>query len=149
MAHTLTHLAYHLVFSTKDRIASIDEELKQRLHPYIGGILREIKAGAITIGGTSDHVHILVTLPPTSCVSDVMRTVKTNSSRWVHSEIKKPAFAWQVGYAAFTVNRSSSAGVARYITDQEEHHRKRSFRDELIVLLKKHGVDYDARYIWE
>lgn len=149
MAHTLTHLAYHLIFSTKDRIASVDDKLRGRLHSYIGGILREIKAGAITVGGTSDHVHILVTLPPILCVSDVMRTVKTNSSRWVHAEMKKPAFAWQTGYAAFTVSRSSLANVERYIADQEEHHQERSFKNELLALLKKHGVNYDARYIWE
>ncbi len=148
MAHTFSHLCYHFIFSTKDRIASIGHELKPRLHAYIGGILRELKCTPLAIGGTADHVHVLPMLPTTACVSDVMRIVKTNSSRWARREMRKRTFGWQTGYAAFTVSRSSVRSVARYVAEQETHHRRRSFKDEFIALLKKHGVEYDERYIW-
>ena len=149
MAHTFTHLTTHAIFSTKDRIASIDEDLRQRLHSYIGGIVRELKGEPVTIGGTADHVHPLATLPASVSVSDAMRTIKTNSSRWVHDEMKKRTFAWQIGYAAFSVSRSSITPVSQYIREQAEHHRQRSFKDEFLALLKKHGVEYDEGYIWE
>jgi len=149
MAHTFTHLTVHTIFSTKNRVAFIDDDLRQRLHPYIGGIVRELGGEPITIGGAADHVHLLATLPASISVSDAMRTIKTNSSRWVHTEMKKRTFAWQIGYAAFSVSRSNIAPVSRYIREQAEHHRRRSFKDEFLALLKKHGIEYDERYIWE
>jgi REP element-mobilizing transposase RayT len=97
-----------------------------------------------------DHVHLLVTLPPTLAIADLVRALKANSSRWAHEKWPDYAgFGWQQGYAAFSVSRSAIKDVTEYITNQEEHHRKMSFQEEFIGLLKKHDITYDERYIWE
>jgi REP element-mobilizing transposase RayT len=97
-----------------------------------------------------DHVHILVTLPPTLAIADLVRALKANSSRWAHEKWSDHSgFGWQQGYAAFSVSRSAMKDVTEYITTQEEHHRKMSFQEEFIGLLKKHDIAYDERYIWE
>ena len=102
------------------------------------------------INGTADHVHLLLRLPPTVSVSEAMRVLKTNSSRWIHEKWKsRRAFGWQIGYAAFSVSQSNASAVLQYIAAQEEHHRKVSFQQELVGFLKKHGIEYDERYIWE
>jgi REP element-mobilizing transposase RayT len=150
MAHTFTHLRYHVVFSTKNRSPFLDVELRDRLFPYLGGIVRELGGTALTIGGMPDHCHLLLSLPPALALADVVRVVKTNASRWVHeSWPERCAFAWQTGYGAFSVSRSNEAAVARYIANQEEHHRRLSFQEEFIALLQKHGISYDPRYLWE
>src|SRR5262249_43390670 len=151
MAHTFTYLTYHLIFSTKDRISLITPELKADLLAYIGGIIREIGGKALIINGTVNHIHLLAVLPPTKSVSDVMRIVKANSSKWVHEEVKIPKakFGWQMGYGAFSVSKSTVDGVYRYIADQENHHKKVSFQEEFLHFLKQHGISYDERYIWE
>jgi putative transposase len=150
MAHTFTNLLTHVIFSTKDRLPSIDREVKPHLLPYLGGIVRELEGRALIINGTPDHVHLLIGLPPTVCVSDAMRIVKANSSRWVHEKWPEHSkFAWQVGYGAFSVSQSNIAAVRQYIADQEEHHRKISFQEDFLAYLKKHKIEYDERYIWE
>jgi REP element-mobilizing transposase RayT len=98
------------------------------------------------IGGVADHVHLLVGLKATHCLADVMRELKKASSVWVHEEIGLRAFAWQEGYAAFTVSATARAAVRRYISNQEEHHRTKSSREELLELLERAGIEYDARY---
>jgi putative transposase len=150
VAHTYTKLLYHTVFSTKERAPLIDAELAPDLYAYFGGIVRELNGEAIIVGGVADHVHALLRLPPTLAISDAMRVVKTNSSLWVHQT--RPAlweFAWQTGYAAFTVSRSGSDSVQHYIATQEEHHRRRSYQDELRELLRRHDIDYDEAYLWD
>jgi putative transposase len=150
MAHTFTSLLTHVVFSTKDRYPHIDAEVRERLFPYMGGILREIGATPVTINGVKDHVHGLVALPATLSVADAMRVLKTNSSRWVHQEWPRlRAFAWQTGYGAFSVSRSNAEDVERYIARQEEHHRTVTFQEEFVAFLKRHGIAYDERYVWE
>ena len=151
MSHTFTHLLYHVVFSTKDRKRYIDAKLRPQLLAYLGGITRELKGKALTVGGTADHVHLLVSLPPTLAVADAMRVLKTNSSRWVHQEGPTPRalFAWQTGYAAFSVSQSAREDVKRYIAGQEEHHRRMTFREEFLALLERHGVEFDERYLWQ
>ncbi|HEX8422315.1 MAG TPA: IS200/IS605 family transposase [Pyrinomonadaceae bacterium] len=150
MAHTFTNLLTHAIFSTKDRAPLIDGELKARLFPYIIGILRELKVKTLAINGVDDHVHLLFALPPAHSVADVMRVLKTNSSRWVNeTSTTERIFGWQSGYGAFSVSQSNVVDVVEYIRGQEEHHRKRTFQEEFVVFLKKQGIEYDERYIWE
>lgn len=150
MGHTYTNLLVHVIFSTKDRAPMLDAELKPRLFSYLGGIIRELGGTALLINGPDDHVHILTLLPAKEAVSDIIGKLKANSSGWVHREFpSKPSFGWQTGYAAFSVSNSQKPAVLDYIAGQEEHHRKLSFKEELISFLKKHEVDYDERYIFE
>ena len=150
MAHTFTNLLTHIIFSTKDRIPCIDAEVKPELLAYMGGIVRELEGKAYSINGTTDHVHLLVSLPPTLALSDALRTIETNSSRWAHEKwARRRVFGWQTGYGAFSVSKSNVPDVMKYIADQEEHHKKVSFQEEFIAFLKKHEIDYDERYIWE
>lgn len=150
MAHSYTRLLYHSIFSTKDRQPMVDDKLKARLHPYTGGIIRELRGTAIAIDGMEDHVHILALLPAAKSVADVLRTVKTNSSGWVHKTWpQRTDFAWQIGYAGFTVSESNVEEVRRYLLNQKEHHRHMTFQEEYIAFLKRHGIEYDDRYIWD
>lgn len=149
MSHSYASLLTHVVFSTKDRAPLIADECRGRLFPYLGGIAREQGAKALTIGGTVDHVHLLLSLPPTCCVADALRDLKANSSRWIHETWPdRRAFAWQTGYGAFSVSESNREGVLRYIREQERHHRRLTFQEEFLALLKKHKIAYDERYIW-
>ena len=114
------------------------------------GILRELDGKTSIVSGTPDHVHLLVQLPPILALSDAMRTLKTNSSKWVHDRWPvRSKFAWQTGYGAFSVSKSNADAVYRYISDQEKHHRKKTFQEEFLEYLKKHEIEYDERYIWE
>ena len=150
MGHTYSKLMVHVVFSTKDRAPTLDSELKPRLFAYIGGIVRELGGTALLINGPADHVHILMLFPAKIALSEMMGKLKANSSGWVHREFPaKRAFAWQTGFAAFSVSLSQKQAVLDYIAGQEEHHRKLSFKEEFIAFLQKHGVEYDEKYIWE
>jgi putative transposase len=149
MASTLTNLVYHIVFSTKGRVPMITSEIRNELHRYMGGIIKGEGGILLKIGGTADHVHLVVKLSPVHALSDIMRRLKSNSSKWVNEQQRLTGkFGWQGGYGAFTVSESQIAAVIRYVDDQENHHRKMSFKDELIRILKRHHVDYDERYLW-
>jgi len=127
----------------------ITADLKPRLWAYMNGIISNIGGKAVAINGMADHTHILMVLPPTIAIAEALRTVKANSSKWVHENWQEQSkFAWQSGYSAFSVSRSGVKDVVRYIDNQEEHHRKLSYQDELLALLKKHEIEYDERYIW-
>ena len=150
MAHRFTGLLTHLVFSTKDRLPFLDVELQAECHAYLGGILDNLRCRRIIIGGASDHVHSLFDLSPSCSLSDVVRTMKSNSSKWIHE--KWPArskFAWQMGYAAFSVSRSAADRVVTYIRGQEEHHRSVSYQDEVRRFLREQRMEPDERYMWE
>ena len=148
MGHTYSKLMVHVVFSTKDRAPTLDSELKPRLFAYIGGIVRELGGTALLINGPADHVHILMLFPAKIALSEMMGKLKANSSGWVHREFPaKRAFAWQTGFAAFSVSLSQKQAVLDYIAGQEEHHRKLSFKEEFIAFLQKHEVEYDERYV--
>jgi REP element-mobilizing transposase RayT len=149
MSHTYTRLLYHIVFSTKQRQSWIQDELKMDLHSYLGGILRNIEGTAIAVGGVADHVHILASIPAKISLSDALRTIKSNSSKWIHEEWSLKDFQWQEGYGAFTVSESNRESVIRYIQNQEDHHRRMSFQEEFLALLEKHGVEFDPATIWE
>ena len=147
MNSTFVSLHYHIVFSTKHRKPTIDTEWRERLHEYLGGTVNGLKGFSQGVGGTADHVHLLVGLKSTHCLADFMRELKKSSSSWVHNEIGVAKFAWQEGYGAFTVSPTARDGVKQYIANQEEHHRKRSFREELIHLLEQAGIDYDEKWL--
>jgi REP element-mobilizing transposase RayT len=147
MPSTFLALHYHLVFSTKDREPLISGEWRERLHEYLGGTVNGLGGFTQGVGGVADHVHLLVGLKATHCLADFMRELKKASSVWVHDEIGLSAFAWQEGYGAFTVSPTARPQVQRYIANQAEHHRVRSFREELEEFLKKAGVRYEDRYL--
>jgi REP element-mobilizing transposase RayT len=148
--HTCTCLLVHAIFSTKDRKPHITADLATRLFPYLGGIAREVNATAIRVNGPADHVHLLLSIPATVSLADLVRTLKANSSRWVHEEFPQyKNFAWQSGYAAFTVSNSQAAKVKRYIESQLEHHRKTDFRDEFALFLAKHDIEYNVEEFWQ
>ena len=148
MSHTHTNLLTHIIFSTKDRMPLIDSDVKPRLHAYIGGIVRELKGTALGVNGTTDHVHLLVGLLPTVAISDAVRVIKANSSRWMREQVRVEKFGWQSGYGAFSVSQSNAQAVLAYISHQQEHHRKISFKEEFIAFLKKHDIQYDEHFLW-
>lgn len=146
MAHSYTNLLYHIVYGTTDRQPLIDSELRPRLYEYLGGTIRGMKGVCLEIGGVEDHVHILAKLHPIVSVSDFLEKLKSNSSKW--AKTVKRGFGWQGGYAAFSVSESQVGRVRRYTQNQRDHHRKASFEDELVALLRAHGVSYDPNHLW-
>jgi REP element-mobilizing transposase RayT len=149
MPHSYVNLIYHIVFSTKDRRPLITGDYRIRLYEYIGGAIRGQGGIALALGGVEDHVHVLAKMRQDKALSDVIRDLKANASGWLHDVF--PAlkdFAWQSGYGAFTVSASQVERVRQYINTQEEHHRKRSFRDEFIALLKANEIEFDEKYLW-
>ena len=147
MAHTFTKHHLHAVFSTKQRAKLISKDLQERLWQYLTGICHNTDLVPVAMGGMEDHVHMLFHLPPSRSLGDAMRLIKTNSSRWMNDHRK--GFAWQEGYGAFAVSASVLAKVVRYIHNQEMHHRKMSFEEEYLGLLKKHGVEFDPRFVFD
>jgi putative transposase len=147
MASTYLSLHYHLIFATKNREPLIEPSWRARLHEYLGGTLSGLGAFPQGAGGVADHVHLLVGLKATHCLADVLRELKKASSVWIHEELGIRAFSWQEGYAAFTVSAPARASVSRYIANQEEHHRVKSYREELIEMLTRAGVEFDPRYL--
>jgi REP element-mobilizing transposase RayT len=150
MSRTYTSLLNHVVFSTKGREPMLIPVLRERLFPYMGGIVRHLEGVALLINGVADHVHALVSLPATVTVAEFVSKLKSNSSRWIHETFPEHRqFAWQSGYAAFSVSVSQKQAVMDYIAGQEEHHRKVSFTEEVIAFLRKHEIQYDERYVFE
>ena len=145
-----THLSlhYHLIFSTKDRQRWIALDWRDRLHAYLGGAVRACGGVAASVGGIADHVHLLVGLRATHRLADVLREIKASSSEWVHRDIHLKAFAWQEGYGAFTVSASQLIAVKSYIARQEEHHRRRAYREEYMEFLRQSGIEFDEKYLW-
>jgi putative transposase len=149
MAHTYTNLLTHIIFSTKDRVPYLLEERRHDVFAYMGGIVRDLKGAAINVNGVQDHVHVLVRLPSFLPLAKAVEVVKTNSSRWVHEKrVLHQTFAWQTGYAAFSLSESQIDSVSTYITNQQEHHRRVNFQEELIAFLKRAHIQYDERYVW-
>ena len=144
MAHSFTRNHVHLVFSTKDRCATVPKEWQPRLWAYIAGICKNHEMVCLAVGGTQNHVHILLHLPPKLALSKAVLLLKANSSKWMGEQGND--FSWQEGYGAFSVSSSNLDQVTRYIQNQEVHHRKTSFEDEFRAILRKHGVEYDLKY---
>lgn len=148
MSHTYTNLLTHFVFSTKDRLELITKNTKTELYAYLGGLTKELKGKPLIINGMPEHIHLLISLPPTVSISDAMKFLKANSSKWMGERFGKP-FAWQIGYGAFSVSRSQVDAVIKYIQNQEEHHKRFDFREEFLKLLKSHEVEFDEKYLWK
>ena len=146
MAHSYSQIHIHLVFSTKDRRNSIPKEWQLRLWAYLGGICRNHEICSLAIGGTENHVHLLILLPPKLSLAKAVAVLKANSSKWMGEQGHK--FSWQEGYGAFSVSSSNVDRVSRYIQNQEAHHRKTKFEDEFRSLLQKHGVEYDPEWVF-
>lgn len=146
MGSTFFSLHYHIVFSTKDRRPLIQDEWRPRVHSYLGGIIRGMNGVAEIVGGVADHVHMLASLRPVHCIADVMRDMKKESSTWAKDNFDS-RFAWQEGYAAFTVSPSATDSFKKYIAKQEAHHARHSFVDELKRLLEKAGIEYEEKYL--
>jgi putative transposase len=146
MAHTFSRNHIHLVFSTKDRRNIIVKEWQPRLWAYLGGICKNNEMVAVAVGGTENHVHMLIHLPPKLALAKAVLLLKTNSSKWMGEQLK--GFSRQEGYGAFSVSSSNLDQVIRYIENQEANHRKTSFEDEFRALLRKHGVEYDPKFIF-
>jgi len=149
MANTFTSLHYHVVFSTRNRKPWIKPLIEQRIWAFLGGIARENKMKAITIGGVEDHLHLLLAIPPTLTVSKALQLLKGGSSAWIKQTFPgMRRFGWQDGYGAFTVSKSQIPQVTAYIQVQRKHHRKKTFQEEFKAFLKKHDIEYDERYLW-
>lgn len=150
MPRALTQNYYHVVFSTKHRRPLITPELEPRLHAYIGGILRDLSCSLLAINGIADHVHILVRYPTDLCHADLVRHVKSRSCKWLHQTFpEKRDFAWQEGYAGFTVSTSVVPAIVEYIAGQKEHHARRNFQEEFVTLLRINGVAFNEAEVLE
>ena len=149
MPQTLTRLLVHVVFSTKERRSLIVPIIEDDLHAYMGGICRNCESPALAIGGTENHVHLLVSLSKNIALSDFMMTLKKDSSKWIKTRGNTFVdFHWQDGYGAFSIGESQVGAVTEYIRGQKERHKTASFEDELVALAKRYGVAFDTRYLW-
>jgi putative transposase len=151
MAQSLSRILVHIIFSTKERFAFlVDVELRIRIHAYLAQVFNEHDSPAIEIGGTEDHVHILCLLSRNHAISEIIRKAKANSSGWAKTQggmLSK--FEWQAGYGAFSIHQSQVDQVTKYIRNQVEHHRRRTFKDEYLDFLREYNVPFDERYLWK
>jgi REP element-mobilizing transposase RayT len=149
MSGTYTNLLYHIIFSTKERRQFITPAIEPELFAYIGGVIRNQKGILLEINGVADHVHLLARFKPNLALSDIVRDVKANSSKWLNDEKSKfHKFGWQDGFAAFTVSESQVERVRGYIRNQKNRHKRMSFKEELFATLQRNRVEFDERYLW-
>ena len=148
--HSFVSCHMHVVFSTKERRRVITADIQSRLWPYLGGIVRENKMKALAVGGIEDHVHLLVTIPSTLAIAGAVQLLKGNASEWLNETFPQMGWCgWQEGYGAFSIGVSGVEDTVAYIQRQAEHHRTRTFQEELIAFLTKHGIDYDETTLWD
>jgi REP element-mobilizing transposase RayT len=148
MPQSLANVLVHIVFSTKDRAPVLSREIRNDLFPYFAGVLRNIDCPLLQVGGVEDHVHLLIRLPRTMTLAQVVEKAKTSTSKWLKTK-GLPGFAWQAGYGAFSIGSRDIDVVIAYIQSQEEHHYRRGFQDEVRELLRDVGLEIDERYIWD
>ncbi len=151
MPQSLANVLVHLVFSTKDRRPWLrNESVRADTFRYLAGASGTLDCPVVLVGGHEDHVHLLARLGRSLSLADWVKELKRVSSVWIKSQAGVPAeFHWQSGYGAFSVSQSQSTRVAKYIVDREEHHRQRTFQDEFRELLRRHGIEFDERYVWD
>lgn len=148
MTHSYRVHYFHLIWSTKNRVPFIEGEMQKRLYSYLGGIIKNHKGKLIEIGGMSDHIHMLLELSLPDAFSHFIRDLKACSSLWIHQTFpQKKEFAWQEGYASFSVSFSSLEKVREYIRNQEKHHAHDSFDQEYLKFLNQHNIRYDERFV--
>ena len=148
MPQSLSKVIIHIIFSTKDREPWLDPDVRPRMHAYAATICRDLNAEALRVGGVADHLHIVTTLPRSLSQAAMVEAVKKTSSKWIKGlDSKYRRFYWQRGYGAFSVSPSHLDVVLEYVKSQEEHHRTRSFQEEYRDFLRKHGVEFDERYV--
>ncbi len=144
------NLIFHIVFGTKNRIPMITPKLAIELYPYIGGVTRGEDGIPLAINGTEDHVHLVVKLKPRHSIPEILKRIKGNSSKWINDNMKISShFSWQIGYGIFSMSESRLPRVLEYVANQKRHHRKKTFEEEFIQLLEKHGIEYDPKYLWK
>ncbi|MFH1747282.1 MAG: IS200/IS605 family transposase [Planctomycetota bacterium] len=149
MAHSYTSCLYHCVFSTKGRRQLIPADVQPQLWPYIGGIARANEFTARAVGGTADHVHVLMSLPATLPIAKAVQLVKAGSSKWLRESFPMlREFAWQEGYGAFSIGVAQLADTVRYIENQAAHHRMHSFEDEYRAFLERNAIEFDERHVF-
>ena len=149
MGHTYTSLLYHVVFSTQQRRPLIEPAYVDRLAKFVGGVIRQRKGKLLKMNGPQDHLHLVAMFSPAVAVSDEVRDIKSLSSGWIHDTFSgAQTFAWQEGYSAFSVGKSNLDRVLRYVQNQQKHHRRLSFEEELVGMLDRAGIEYDPRYLW-
>jgi REP element-mobilizing transposase RayT len=150
MPQSLSKVIVHIVFSTKNREPWLDANVRPRMHAYLATTCRNLGAEFVHAGGVADHVHIVTALPRTLSQAQLIEQIKKTSSKWIKTlDVRYRAFSWQRGYGAFSVSQSQLDAVLLYISSQKEHHRTRTFQQEYRELLRKHGVDFDERYVWD
>jgi putative transposase len=150
MPGTFSQIYIHIVFAAKGRSNLISSKWREELHKYIAGIIRNKEQKPIIVGGTADHIHILIGLRPALAISDLVRDIKNNSSKFINDrELVSGHFSWQEGYGCFSYSHSDVGSVYNYILNQEDHHKKRSFKDEYSDLLKENEIEYDEKYLFE
>ena len=150
MPQSLSNVIIHTVFSTKNRVPFLgDPGLRSETHRYLGGVAKTLKCQPLIVGGVTDHVHLLTTLARTVSVADFVKELKRVSCNWLQHDKGIDGFHWQSGYGVFSVSESQVARVRGYIELQEEHHRRQTFQEELRELLRRHGIEFDERYLWD
>jgi REP element-mobilizing transposase RayT len=150
MGQSLVNNYIHLIFSTKNRANLIVPEIEEELYKYIGGICNNLDCKPLQIGGTTDHIHIICTLSKKISLIDLLEEVKSSTSKWIKSKGNKfRQFYWQNGYGSFTVSPDRVQLVKKYISNQKEHHRVKTFQEEYLAILKKFKSEYDERYVWD
>jgi putative transposase len=150
MPQSLSKVVLHMIFSTKNREPWLDRDVRPRMHAYLATICRDLGGEIVHVGGVADHVHIITTLPRTLSQAQLVETIKKASSKWIKAlDTRYRGFFWQRGYGAFSVSPSQLDSVLEYVDNQQGHHRDRIFQEEYRELLRKHGVDFDERYVWD
>ena len=154
MSQSLSQLYTHIIYSTKHRETFLaDKPFAQEVHAYLSGICRNLNSPSILVGGAADHIHILCNLARDITIQDFLRELKRESTKWIKrtktESLYLSKFSWQAGYGAFSISPSHVGPLKRYILNQEEHHKRENFQDELRRFLRKYGVQYDERYIWD
>jgi putative transposase len=150
MAQSLSKVVLHIIFSTKDRESWLDSDVRPRMHAYLAAVCRDLGAQLVRVGGVADHVHIVTTLPRTLSQAQMIDRIKKVSSKWIKTlDARYRGFFWQRGYGAFSVSPSQLDAVLQYVDTQQDHHRTRTFQDEYRELLRRHGIDFDERYVWD
>jgi len=150
MGHTYSNILIHAIFSTKDRLPSIRDSLRERLYEYLAGIAQREFGHAVIIGGTNNHLHGLLQVRCSVSVAEAIRKWKSLSSGWIRkSFVGNENFSWQEGYGAFSVSQSNVSKITRYITNQVSHHKRITFEAELLSFLKPNGIKYDAQHLWD